>query len=127
MRCLLGSVLMLLSFFSTFAGPFASEEDVMMVERIHNLRLKQQEEEGAIRIQKFVQTNKQRQCSVEQQVRQRLREIGTEGGGSDGMSAENITINAGHGELDIAGNHGTISSDVNIQIIEQAGEANPCP
>ena len=105
---------------------FAQEEDVMLIERLHNMRLKQQDEEGAIRIQKFVQTNKQTQCSVEQQVRERLREV-KDGKSSTGMSAANVTINAGHEELNITDNHGTINSDVNVQVIEQGGDENPCP
>ncbi|PIR18260.1 MAG: hypothetical protein COV46_00815 [Deltaproteobacteria bacterium CG11_big_fil_rev_8_21_14_0_20_49_13] len=121
------SIALLLSLFVPAAGLFAGEEEVMIVERLHNMRLKQQDEEHAIRINKFIQMNNTTQCTPVQQVRQRMNDIRSQKNAGEGMNAENVTINAGHENLNVTDNHGTINSDVNVQVINEGGSDIPCP
>ncbi len=126
MRTVLSAILFL-SVIALGAGSFAQEEDLMMIERLHNMRLKQQDEEQAIRINKFVQMNNAAQCTPVQQIRQRMNDIRAKKNENDDMNAENVTINAGHENLNITDNHGTINSDVNVQVINEGGSNIPCP
>lgn len=101
------------------------EEDVIVLDRVRKMRMRVQDEEGAIRIQKFIHSEGTNHCSPVQQVRERLKT--TTSGGENGFSNENVNINAGHGELNVTDNHGTINSDVNVQIVNEGGSNIPCP
>ncbi|MFH1874955.1 MAG: hypothetical protein ABH859_07215 [Pseudomonadota bacterium] len=100
----------------------AQAEDEQMLNNIRRLRLKQQEQEVVIREQKFVHVESEEHCTPVQQTRQRLRDIEDY---DEDNGYDNVTINAGHEELNVTDNHGTINSDINIQIVEQ-GESRPC-
>lgn len=85
-----------------------------MLQNLHRMRIKQQDEEMVIRAQIFKNVEQESHCTPVQQLRQRIRDIGT-----GKSTAEDITINAGHDELNVEDNHGTINSDVNVNIIKQ--------
>ena len=65
---------------------------------------------------------KEKRCTPVQQARQRIRDIEAASGNAN---SENVNITAGHGEINVADNHGTIDSDINVQIINQ-GETRDC-
>ncbi|PIU58350.1 MAG: hypothetical protein COS89_00860 [Deltaproteobacteria bacterium CG07_land_8_20_14_0_80_38_7] len=100
----------------SFAG---EEEEAIVLDNLRRIRQRQQQEEIVIREQRFVTNNNEGQCTPVQQTRQRIRDIEESSGDAQG---DNITINAGHGELDVTDNHGTINSDIDIQIINQGKE-----
>ncbi|MBI4211091.1 MAG: hypothetical protein HY540_00490 [Deltaproteobacteria bacterium] len=89
------------------------------LETLRRLRVKQQQEEGTIRVVSNVNVVKQEICDPAQQARQRVRDLPER---SEQAEQKNVTINAGHERLDVTDNHGTINSDVNIQVIQQARE-----
>ncbi len=100
----------------------ARGSDATMLENLRRMRVKQQDEEFVVRAQIWKNVQTQPTCTPVQQTRVRLREIG--GGNSNGDN--DVVINAGTEELNVTDNHGTINSDVNVQIIKQ-GDDNPCP
>ena len=100
---------------------FASEDSVML-QNLRRLRIKQQDQENLYRVVMFKNVQMAPQCAPVQQTRQRLREFGPK----DGTGEDDIVINAGNEQLNVTDNHGTINSDVNVNIIKQGNE-NPCP
>ena len=92
------------------------------LESLRRMRIKQQGEENAIRMLIFKNVQQEGHCTAVQQTRERMREAGRGKGDSD----EEIIINAGNEELNVTDNHGTINSDVNVQILKQ-NDRNPCP
>lgn len=94
-------------------------EETMMLDNLRKMRMKQQQEEIVIRETRFVHVDKERHCTPVQQTRQRIRDAETASGKT---SYENININAGHDEINVTGNNGTINSDVNVRIINQGRE-----
>jgi len=106
-----------------FAQTKEDTKSNIMLDNIRRMRLKQQQEEIVIRETKFVHVDKERHCTPVQQIRQRIRDIEASSGKKN---FENININAGHEELNVADNHGTINSDININVINQ-GQERECP
>jgi len=96
-----------------------AKEDTMMLENLRKMRMRQQQEEIVIRETRFVQVDRQQHCTPAQQTRQRIRDADAASGKT---SYENININAGHDEINVTGNNGTINSDVNVNIINQGRE-----
>ncbi len=101
---------------------WAQNNDEQMLHNIRNMRVKQQQQEVVIREQKFLHVEEESHCTPVQQTRQRLRDIEAF---DEDNTQKSVTINAGHEELNVTDNHGTINSDINIQMIEQ-GETRPC-
>jgi hypothetical protein len=99
-----------------------ANEDSVMLQNLRRLRIKQQDQENLFRVVMFKTLQTSPQCAPVQQTRQRLREFGPK----DGTGEDDIVINAGNEELNVTDNHGTINSDVNVNIIKQGNE-NPCP
>ncbi|MFH1653190.1 MAG: hypothetical protein ABIE74_03950 [Pseudomonadota bacterium] len=100
----------------------SDEEDHVMLDSLRKMRSRQQNEEQRITVRKFVTQTTQKKCTPVQQARQRMREIER----GNGTHNEEVTINAGHEELNVTDNHGTINSDINIQIIKQGGDEDEC-
>jgi len=98
-------------------------DESYMLENLRRMRIKQQDHENVIRAQIFKTVKQEQDCTPVQQTRQRLRDLRDDSNDTDD---ENIIINAGHEELNVTDNHGTINSDVNIQVIKQGREI-PCP
>lgn len=117
--------LLLIMFALLGANIFAAQPDdePALLDRIQRMRIKQQGEEGPTRVQHFINTQAEKQCTAVQQSRKRVKDIDAERGET---KAENVNITAGHGSLGITDNHGTINSDINIQIINQ-GKGEECP
>lgn len=101
----------------------AGGEEAAMLENLRKMRTKQQQEEIVIRETRFVHVDKEKHCTPVQQTRQRIRDAEIASGKT---GYENININAGHEEINVADNHGTIDSNVNVQIINQ-GRERECP
>ncbi len=109
---------------STVVKADESDESNLLLNNLRKMRNKQQGEEQVIRTRQFINyTETKYQCTPAQQVRQRIRNI--EGGSDEDETQQNVTINAGHENLDITDNHGTINSDVNIQVVNN-GENMEC-
>jgi hypothetical protein len=104
------------------ASAEADREDTAMLDNLRKMRLKQQHEEIVIRETRFVHLDKEHHCTPVQQTRQRIRDVEAASGKT---AYENININAGHDELNVTDNHGTINSDVNVQVINQ-GSGREC-
>ena len=95
------------------------EQELLMLENLRRMRVKQQQEEKVVRVQGFMNVRKERRCTPVQQARQRIRDIETSLGEA---YSKNVNITAGHGEINVADNHGDINSDINVQIINQGDE-----
>lgn len=95
----------------------AEEEEVNLLDTLHRIRIKQEQQEFVIRGQGFMKIEKETACTPVQQTRQRLRDLNESKG-----DEENVTINAGHEEVNVTDNHGTINTDVNVQIIKEGKE-----
>lgn len=102
----------------------ADDQDAIMLDNLRKMRMRQQgEEQIVVRVQQFTSPQNKSQCSAVQQARQRLKDIEEAGGDTD---TENVNITAGHGELNVTDNHGTINSDISVQIIKQGGDESEC-
>lgn len=99
------------------------EQELHMLESLRRMRVKQQQEEKLVRIQGFMNVQKERRCTPVQQARQRIRDMEASLGEAN---SENVNITAGHGEINVTDNHGDINSDINVQIINQ-GDQRDCP
>jgi hypothetical protein len=108
----------------SFVTAVLAQEDSIMLQNLHRMRIKQQDQESVIRAQIFKTVRQEGECTPVQQTRQRMREL--KGNHNDDIDDENIVINAGHEQFNVTDNHGTINSDVNVQILKQ-GRDNPCP
>lgn len=96
-----------------------SQPQSHIIDRLRILRLKQQDEERAIRVQGHLSIQQTTACAPVEEARERLRELQETTG--DGKQV-GVTVNAGHDAINITDNHGTINSDVNIQIIKPGKE-----
>lgn len=84
-----------------------------LLEAIHQTRMRQEEEENAVRvIQQPVTVVNDVACSPVEQARQRIRDLGAK----DGTKIGNVTVEAGHGEVTVNDNHGEINNSVNVQV-----------
>ena len=108
---------------TAFAQELPEGSDSFMLENLRRMRIKQQDQEYVIRAQIFKTVKQEQECTPVQQMRQRLREL--KGKHNDDIDDENIVINAGHEQLNVTDNHGTINSDVNVEVIKQ-GQQIPC-
>ena len=100
-------------------GQSSDERELFMLDNLRRMRSKQQQEEKVVRVQGFMNVQKEKRCTPVQQARQRIRDIEASSGEAN---SENVNITAGHGELNVADNHGAINSDINVQIINQGDE-----
>lgn len=119
----LPAAIFLISIWTAAPSPCQTSEDSYLLQNIRKMRIKQQDEETAFRAVIFKNVQGQYQCTPVQMTRERLR--GLKGGDSD-TDEEDIVINAGNEQVNVTDNHGTISSDVNINITKQ-GDYIPCP
>ena len=89
--------------------------DPALLDAIHQLRVKQAEEEGSVIrvIQQPVMLQTQQVCSPAEQVRQRMRDLGA----VKERTVGDVTVEAGHGEVTVDGNSGTIDNSVNVQVV----------
>lgn len=109
----------LIPFFILYGGDLpAGEGDSLLLKNLHTMRLRQQDEEMVVRAQVFKTVQTEERCTPVQQVRQRLKDLKK----GNNETEDDIVINAGHEELNVTDNHGTIDSDINVQIIKQGGE-----
>lgn len=120
-------VLIIMSVILVLTGVFTentalADEDSAMLQNLRRMRIKQQDQENLFRVVMFKTVQTVPQCTPVQQTRQRLREFGPK----DGTGEDDIVINAGNEQMNVTDNHGTINSDVNVNIIKQGNE-NPCP
>lgn len=101
---------------------FSEPSDDEMLSNLRKMRSKQQDEELVVRVQTFRAPNQKKECTPVQQIRARMNKVNE----SDGASKnEDVTINAGHGTLNVTSNQGEINSSINVQIIKQ-GEEDDC-
>lgn len=117
-------MIILITLFSISEGMCqeTAEEEQMMLESLRKMRVKQQNEEGTLRIQHFINQQTEQKCTPVQMARQRVKDI--EEARNDNQT-ENVNITAGHGELNVTDNSGTVNSNINIQIVKQ-GEEKEC-
>lgn len=105
------AVRILLSASALAAEPNPHEAELL--EAIHQTRMRQEEEENAVRvIQQPVTVVNDVACSPVEQARQRIRDLGAK----DGTKIGDVTVEAGHGEVTVNDNHGDINNSVNVQI-----------
>jgi predicted membrane protein len=112
------------SFFTILMSGYlvvASAEDATL-KNLRSMRMKQEQQEIVVREQKFVRVENETHCTPVQQTRQRLKDIGN---GERPASVTNLSIHAGHEEMNIDNNQGTINSDVNVQVIKE-GDHKEC-
>ena len=88
-------------------------EGTSFLEVITNLRMKQQQEETAVRVVQPVVLQQEDTCSPVQQIRQRIRDVG----GKENRTTGNVNITAGHSDVTIDSNSGTVDNSVNVQIV----------
>lgn len=109
----------------TPASLIAQSSDGVLLDSIRRMRIKQQDEEHSVQARGFVNIQQQQQsvCTPVQQARQRIRDIEAK---ENNSTNQNVTINAGHEQLNITDNHGEINSNVDIQVINQGSENGGC-
>lgn len=84
-------------------------------EALTQMRQRQQaEESGTVvrMIQQPVVVRTDQICSPSEQARQRIRDLG----GSQTKVSGSVSVEAGHGEIKVDDNHGSINNSVNVQI-----------
>ena len=111
----LSITLLFISFIASTS--YAVEPDVHdagMLQAITNLRQKQEgEENNPVRvIQQPITTRVVSECTPSEQVRQRLRDLG-----SEHKRVGVLNIDAGHGDVRIDGNTGQINNSVNVEVV----------
>ncbi len=105
-------VRLLLSTSALAVDPPHQDEEILNT--LHQMRLRQEEEENVVRvIQQPVVTQVRQVCSPVEQARQRLRDLAA----SKTRNIGDVTIEAGHGEVTVDGNSGTIDNSVNVQVV----------
>ena len=107
---------------SSVFAEMPNEEEMFLLNGIRNMREKQQAEEHVVRIRQYQATAPKKECTLVQQIRQRMKDIEA---GEDEETTQNVNITAGHGSMNVTDNHGEINSDINVQII-QNGETQEC-
>lgn len=113
MKFLESIVFVCMGFASSVVCATSLEEGVL--DRIIQLRLKQEQEENVVRVIQPMGIPQQDVCSPSQQTRSRLAFAGK--GSKNIGSAGNVTIQAGHDDVKIDNNSGTINNGVNVQIV----------
>ncbi len=88
--------------------------DDQTLQTLHEMRMRQEGEENSVvrMIQQpvAIQTNI---CSPVEQARQRIRELK-----SQQKIAGDVVVEAGHGEVAVDGNNGTVNNSVNVQVVD---------
>lgn len=106
-------IIQLLLSVSTMASE-AKSSDPMILERITNMRTRQEAEENNVyRVIQQPITVRQDVCTPVEQARQRIRDLN----GPDGEKIGTINVEAGHGEVTIDHNSGEINNSVNVQAV----------
>lgn len=97
----------------------AEEEEPDLTQTINEMRLRAEDEEGAVRvITQPLTVQEVSHCTPVEQVRQRIRDLR---GTKDPLIGD-VTVEAGHGDITIEDNSGTIDSSVNVQLINPGNE-----
>lgn len=94
-------------------------------EALTQMRQRQQAEEGGTvvrMIQQPVTVQTDQACSLSERVRQRIRDLG----GSETKVSGSVNVEAGHGEVKVDDNHGSINNSVNVQINTPGGNDRKC-
>ncbi|MBI1908555.1 MAG: hypothetical protein HYS22_00060 [Deltaproteobacteria bacterium] len=100
---------------STAMAAQQTEQGPSLAAVINDMRMKQQAEErnSVVRVIQPMMTPQRDVCSPIQQARQRLRDLATK----DKKSVGNLNVEAGHGEVKVDGNSGTVNNSVNVQVV----------
>ncbi|QQR79609.1 MAG: hypothetical protein IPJ69_09650 [Deltaproteobacteria bacterium] len=108
------SLISLILLSSTLLAVEPDLHDPQMLQAITNMRQRQEGEEGStVRvIQQPIVTRVEQGCTLSEQARQRIRDLG-----SEKHTIGNVNVEAGHGEVTIDGNSGTINNSVNVQVV----------
>lgn len=94
-------------------------------ESLTQMRQKQQAEEGGtvVRVvQQPVAVQTDFACSPSEVARQRIRDLG----GSQTKVSGSVNVEAGHREVKVQDNHGSINNSVNVQINAPGGNDRKC-
>jgi anion-transporting ArsA/GET3 family ATPase len=112
------NIIMLIAL-SIATSVFAQDSDKETTNTISNFRARQeQEEQRVMRVitapitQQFVNV-----CTPEQMTRQRLRDI--DNGKKSTTSQQSVNLNVGHEGMTINDNKGTVTNDVNVQVVNE--------
>lgn len=105
---------LLLLFFLVSGSLLAADAGVNTLERLIQVRMKQEQEENVVRVIQPVALQMSDVCSPVQQARQRLENAGKKG---EGEQIGDVKIEAGHKEVKIEGNSGTVNNSVNVEIV----------
>ena len=87
--------------------------DPALLNAIHEMRMKQQAEENNSVVRVIQQPMRAQNCSPVEQARQRIRDMGAK----EGKAVGQVNVEAGHGEVKIDGNSGTVNNAVNVQVV----------
>ena len=101
-------------------GLAQEKQDPGLQQALSQMRLKQQDEENStvVRVIQQPMVVQTADCSPSELVRQRLRDLG----GSQTRVAGSINVEAGHGEVRVDDNHGSINNSVNVQVNAPGGD-----
>ncbi len=94
-------------------------------EGLTQMRQRQQAEEGGTvvrMIQQPLVVQTDQACSPAERARQRIRDLG----GSQTKVSGSVNVEAGHGEVKVDDNHGSINNSVNVQINAPGGNERKC-
>ncbi len=104
-----------------------AQDEKNLGEALHQMRVKQQEEEqSVVRIIAQPHTIKRViSCSEVQLTRQRLRDIGQESEKQE-QKFNGIKVELGHDNTRIRDNHGTINNNINMEVVQQNEADDRC-
>lgn len=110
--------LFVIGLFSLVSFPaFAVEppgQEPIILDAIHNMRMKQEQEENVYRvIQTPMPMNQSSTCNPVDRARDRLNGLSA----TDGAVSGSVNIQAGHENVTVESNEGTVNNSVNVQIV----------
>ena len=98
---------------------WAQEEEPDLTTTINEMRLRAEDEEGAVRvIMQPLTVQAVSYCTPAEQARQRVRDLR----GTKEPLIGDVTVEAGHGDITIEDNSGTIDTSVNVQLLNPGHE-----
>jgi hypothetical protein len=109
-------ILLLIVMVSSIAAEAANPpgKGPSLLEAVNHMRLRQEgEENNSIRVIQPASMQLEEACSPVQQSRQRIRDLVK----AEGPSGGSVSVEAGHGEINVDNNSGTVNSSVNVQIV----------
>lgn len=109
---------MLMAHLLVSAAALAAEpnpHDPALADAVSQMRQRQEQEEGSVIrvIQQPVMLQTSQVCSPVEQARQRIKDVG----GKEGKAIGTVSVEAGHGEVAIDGNSGTVDNSVSVQVV----------